>query len=215
MLSEKLYELRKRCDLSQKELAALLGVTNKAVSKWETGAAVPKTETLLKMADIFGVSRQELLEDSLPSPTEPPTLPAPPTLAELQAETVRLAPDSPTASTRVFTRRSAIVYLMVGTVLFILLWLIWGSLMSKLLPAATAWPAMLIPAAVFVGLFTGFFYLVRLWRRIPTVLLIVGALLFGTTVLALWVGGVVMTIPSVIWSIKTLSTKKETGHGTN
>ena len=214
MLAEKLYELRKQRDLSQKELAALLGVTDKAVSKWETGSAIPKTETLFKMADIFGVSRQELLEDALPAPTEPPP-PPPPTLSELQVETAPLAPDRSTATIRVFTRGSAVVYLTVGSVLFLLLWLLWGSLMSELIPASTAWLAMLIPAAVFVGLFTGFFYLVRLWRRIPTVLLIVGALLFGMTVMTLWVGGVVMTVPSIVWSVKALLTKKEASNATS
>lgn len=61
MFSEKLYTLRKNKDLSQKELAALLGVTNKAISKWETGAAFPKTETVIKLAEIFGISADELL----------------------------------------------------------------------------------------------------------------------------------------------------------
>lgn len=214
MLAEKLYELRKQRDLSQKELAALLCVTDKAVSKWETGSAIPKTETLFKMADIFGVSRQELLEDALPAPTEPPP-PPPPTLSELQVETAPLAPDRSAVSIRVFTRGSAIVYLTVGSVLFLLLWLLWGSLMSELIPASTAWLAMLIPAAVFVGMFTGFFYLVRLWCRIPTVLLIVGALLFGMTVMTLWVGGVVMTVPSIVWSVKALLTKKEASNATS
>ena len=34
---KKILELRTQCHLSQAELAKLLGVTNKAVSKWETG----------------------------------------------------------------------------------------------------------------------------------------------------------------------------------
>ncbi|MBO5334113.1 MAG: helix-turn-helix domain-containing protein [Clostridia bacterium] len=60
-LSNRIYELRTQRGLSQKELGALLGVSNKAVSKWETGTAIPKTETLIKLADIFEISTEELL----------------------------------------------------------------------------------------------------------------------------------------------------------
>lgn len=57
-----LYELRKKADLSQTELAWQLGVTNKAVSKWENGKAKPGTETIRKLAGLFGVSVDTLLE---------------------------------------------------------------------------------------------------------------------------------------------------------
>lgn len=57
-----LYELRKKVGLSQTELAWQLGVTNKAVSKWENGKAKPSTETIRKLASLFGVSVDTLLE---------------------------------------------------------------------------------------------------------------------------------------------------------
>ena len=57
-----LYGLRKKTCLSQTELAAQLGVTNKAVSKWENGKAKPGTETLRKLAGLFGLSVDALLE---------------------------------------------------------------------------------------------------------------------------------------------------------
>lgn len=53
-------ERRKRC-LSQTELADLLGVTNKAVSKWENGRSKPTTNTIRKLASIFGIDVNELL----------------------------------------------------------------------------------------------------------------------------------------------------------
>ena len=46
-LSNRIYELRTQKGLSQKELGGLLGVSNKAVSKWETGTAIPKTEEIM------------------------------------------------------------------------------------------------------------------------------------------------------------------------
>ena len=55
-LSNRIYELRTQKGLSQKELGAILGVSNKAVSKWETGTAIPKTETLIKLAEVFEIS---------------------------------------------------------------------------------------------------------------------------------------------------------------
>lgn len=56
-----LYELRKEQGMTQAELADKLGVTNKAVSKWETGEAMPETGLLLPLAEIFGVTVDELL----------------------------------------------------------------------------------------------------------------------------------------------------------
>ena len=57
-----LYSLRKDIGISQSQLADQLGVTNKAVSKWETGKAKPTTNTLRKMAALFGLSVDELLK---------------------------------------------------------------------------------------------------------------------------------------------------------
>lgn len=56
-----LCALRTSLCLSQFQLGRLCGVTDKAVSKWETGAAKPRTETCHKLADIFDVSLDELL----------------------------------------------------------------------------------------------------------------------------------------------------------
>lgn len=56
-----IYSLRCRAGMTQAEMAEQLGVTNKAVSKWETGKAKPKTNTLRRMASLFGISIDELL----------------------------------------------------------------------------------------------------------------------------------------------------------
>ena len=58
---QKLYELRRQAGFSQAELAAQLGVTNKAVSKWETGAAKPSTGILPRLAAIYRITVDELL----------------------------------------------------------------------------------------------------------------------------------------------------------
>lgn len=54
-------EKRKETGESQNELGRKLGVTGKAVSKWENGAAKPKTEILRKLAALWNVSIEELL----------------------------------------------------------------------------------------------------------------------------------------------------------
>lgn len=59
---EFLYQLRKEKGMTQAELADALGVTNKAVSKWETGEAMPETALLKPLARIFGVTVDELLD---------------------------------------------------------------------------------------------------------------------------------------------------------
>lgn len=56
-----IYNLRKRHGITQTEMSRILGVTNKAVSKWENGKAKPKTEILRKMAAYFKIPVEELL----------------------------------------------------------------------------------------------------------------------------------------------------------
>ena len=54
--------LRKEKGWTQKELAQRLFVSDKAVSKWESGTADPSTSNLLALAKLFGVSAEELLK---------------------------------------------------------------------------------------------------------------------------------------------------------
>jgi len=57
-----LFRLRRAAGLTQAELAAKLGVTNKAVSKWENGRAKPTTDTIRALAALYGISVEKLLE---------------------------------------------------------------------------------------------------------------------------------------------------------
>ena len=63
MLSEKLYKLRKNSGLSQEQLAEQLNVSRQAISKWESGTAVPESEKLIIISNYFGVSVDYLLKD--------------------------------------------------------------------------------------------------------------------------------------------------------
>ena len=54
-------ECRKKASLTQMQLAEKLGITDKAVSKWERGVAMPDTSIMLELCDILGISVNELL----------------------------------------------------------------------------------------------------------------------------------------------------------
>ncbi|MCI8435387.1 MAG: helix-turn-helix transcriptional regulator, partial [Clostridia bacterium] len=56
-----LAALRKERNLTQDELGAQIGVTNKTISRWETGSYLPPVEMLQTLGDTFGVSINEIL----------------------------------------------------------------------------------------------------------------------------------------------------------
>lgn len=62
LFGEFLAELRKEKGIKQKELAEKLYVSDKAVSKWETGHSIPDVSLLVPLAEILGVTVTELLE---------------------------------------------------------------------------------------------------------------------------------------------------------
>lgn len=52
---------RKEMGLTQQQLAERLGVTNKAVSKWESGNGIPDISLFTALAEVLGVTADELL----------------------------------------------------------------------------------------------------------------------------------------------------------
>lgn len=62
-LTEKLARLRKANGLSQFDLAEKLSVSRQAISKWEVGTAVPTTDNLRVLSELYGVSIDYLLSD--------------------------------------------------------------------------------------------------------------------------------------------------------
>ncbi len=59
-LNERIRALRRKSGRTQEELAGILGVSPQAVSRWESAAGYPDTETLPRLANCFGVSLDEL-----------------------------------------------------------------------------------------------------------------------------------------------------------
>ncbi len=64
-LSEKIIQLRKSYNMTQEELASKCNVSRQSISKWEADIALPETEKLLLLGDIFHVSMDVLLKDEL------------------------------------------------------------------------------------------------------------------------------------------------------
>ena len=61
-LGQKIAELRKAKNMTQLELATQLNITDKAVSKWERDLSCPDINSFPKLAEILGVSVDELLQ---------------------------------------------------------------------------------------------------------------------------------------------------------
>ena len=59
--SARIFDLRKRCGLSQKELGEAVGLSHKAISTIESGARSTTIEKLVLLADFFQVSTDYLL----------------------------------------------------------------------------------------------------------------------------------------------------------
>ncbi|MBP1554341.1 MAG: helix-turn-helix domain-containing protein [Oscillospiraceae bacterium] len=78
-LGEKIYNLRTAKNLSQGDLAEMLGVSRQSISKWENNSAMPDLEKIIKLSDIFEVSIDEMVKGDA-------------TFSEKQANTAGTAP---------------------------------------------------------------------------------------------------------------------------
>lgn len=75
-IAENIRRLRIDANLSQAELGKVAGVTDKAVSTWESGMKVPRMGAVERMAAYFGVPKSAILDDT-PSTIPPGFMPLP------------------------------------------------------------------------------------------------------------------------------------------
>ena len=68
ILADKIIDLRKKAGWSQEELAEKLGVSRQSVSKWEGAQSIPDMNKILQLSELFGVSTDYLLKDSMEAP---------------------------------------------------------------------------------------------------------------------------------------------------
>ena len=62
IISQIIYENRRRLGMSQKDLGNRVGVSNRAVSKWENGSSEPSTSNLIAIAKLYEIAPEELLK---------------------------------------------------------------------------------------------------------------------------------------------------------
>ena len=60
MFSDNLVQMRKILQMTQEDIAERVGVTRQSVAKWEAGESVPDLDKCKQLADIFGVSLDDL-----------------------------------------------------------------------------------------------------------------------------------------------------------
>ena len=73
IVAQNISELRQGKKMTQSDLAAQLNYSDKAVSKWERGESLPDVTVLKKIADLFGVSLDYLVEEEHPVAQLPPS----------------------------------------------------------------------------------------------------------------------------------------------
>ena len=87
-MAEVIASRRKELGMTQKDLAEKLNITDKAVSKWERGVACPDTAAIPQLAQILGISIEELMTSK---PAETPGHRGREYLADLILKAVPLA----------------------------------------------------------------------------------------------------------------------------
>ena len=65
---ENLSQLRRQAGYTQESLAEAMGLSRQAVSKWESGLAMPEAATLVDLADLLGCSLDQLMREELDAP---------------------------------------------------------------------------------------------------------------------------------------------------
>ena len=76
MFAERLKELRSARSLMQKDISRIFNVSMGAVGNWESGKRIPDVETLVRIADYFGVSVDYLIGHDLPDTSSRPAISA-------------------------------------------------------------------------------------------------------------------------------------------
>ncbi|MCI9280821.1 MAG: helix-turn-helix transcriptional regulator [Bacilli bacterium] len=65
-IGEKIYDLRKKKNMSQEDLASVLNVSRQTISKWETGESNPDFDKIVPLCNFFEISTDEFLKGSNP-----------------------------------------------------------------------------------------------------------------------------------------------------
>lgn len=213
-LGNRIYELRKQKNLSQKELGNLLGVSNKSVSKWENGVTVPKTETLVKLAGILGVSPQELLQGKTDDHF---------TLRQLSSQTNELfltneieQKDNIIKKQNAFNQKK---YLIIILSLFISSFVL-SFILSSIglfidVEANLKWYEILFDSLILsyllCSIFSSIVFVTRTIKKVPSWLLVLLCIFFPITLLIIEFIGLIITPSYIIISIREIWRERKNG----
>ncbi len=132
-LGTNLYTLRQRAGLSQDALAEKLEVSRQSVSKWETDASVPELEKLIRLAEMFNVTLDELIRGDATASSPPEETPEggiPEPVPEIpDVETSGKSPNRPPAPSQPYwtgKRVAGVVLLSLGGLILVALILLGG-----------------------------------------------------------------------------------------
>ena len=62
MIADRIKLLRQKNDMTQSDLARILGITRSSVNAWEMGISVPSTQYIIEMSRIFHVSTDYIMD---------------------------------------------------------------------------------------------------------------------------------------------------------
>ena len=72
-ISQKIYSLRIKYNLTQEQLAKIAGVSNKAISAWELGTRDPKIKSIQNICAHFGIDINSFIDEKINVYEEKPT----------------------------------------------------------------------------------------------------------------------------------------------
>ena len=139
-------ERRKSVNLTQLQLAEKLNVTDRAVSKWETGRAMPDSAIMLQLCDLLGISVNDLLSGEIVKAESYDK-----ELEKKLLETIKEKQES--------DKKLLVVELIIGILSIIVLFV--PILISALLPMKD-WQRLIIMFSGFIPAFVGFMFAVKI-----------------------------------------------------
>lgn len=136
-LCERLVQIRRGSGMTQESVAARLGISRQALSKWETGEALPSTANLIALADIYRVSVDQLVGHQVPSGQVQNPVAAPEEVPDVQNTNTKSAKRIEPLVAAIISPVCAVIYCVISGVFDI-----WGWM----------WPIfLLIPVSIWIA----------------------------------------------------------------
>jgi len=196
-------ELRREKRISQTQLGNLLGVTNKAVSKWENGDNKPEVGMLYKLSSVFGVSVDELVQGERKEEISEAALEKENRLLAERLSFIEI--EKKAGALKYF---ECLIYLLTVVMLFFLfLYFSYSPIMSsganvKALDVVVGVSTFVSVPLGLAALVSGTYLLARLIKNADPVFIILLLCFFPLTIAFVLVAGLVVLIPSLVSSYR-------------